>query len=56
MTRIIRTRRDTGGKREGKIERGGRRKKTLGDSCLSHCLFKDAQPMGQVEAEIQFTL
>lgn len=55
MTCIIRTR--AGGWRDGrKNGKGGRRKKTLGDNCLSHCLFKDAQPIGQVGAEIQFAV
>ena len=39
MTCIIRTR--AGGWRDGRKNRkGGRRKKTLGDNCLSHCLFR----------------
>lgn len=52
-TCLIGTARYRGGSKEGGRERGNRKGST-GDSCLSHCLFKDAQPVGQVEAAIQF--
>lgn len=37
-------------------ERGDRRKGTIEDNCSSPCLFKAAQPIGQVEVAIQCIL